>query len=106
MFFLKSSISIMRYDFISISCFSGVLGNPGLAVVGELGSKGAKWSWFIMVILFCLPFAIWLSLVLVRCSCYLSLELVPPVGLLACVSTPGGPALSWRKLCIEGPGTA
>jgi hypothetical protein len=34
--FLKSSITIMRYDFKSESCFSGVLGYPGLAMVGEL----------------------------------------------------------------------
>jgi hypothetical protein len=32
----------MSYDFNSTSCFSGVLGNPGLAVVGELGSDDAK----------------------------------------------------------------
>ena len=42
MSFLKSSIIIMRYDFKSESCFSGVLGYPGLAVVGELGSDDAK----------------------------------------------------------------
>lgn len=42
MSFLKSSINIMRSDFISTSCFSGVLGYPGLAVVGELGSDDAK----------------------------------------------------------------
>ena len=41
MSFLKSYISIMKYDFKSSSCFSGVLGYPGLAVVGELGSDGA-----------------------------------------------------------------
>jgi hypothetical protein len=42
MFFLKSSIIIMRCDFKSESCFSGVLGYPGLAVVEELGSDDAK----------------------------------------------------------------
>ena len=42
MSFLKSSIIIMRCDFKSESCFSGVLGYPGLAVVGELGSDDAK----------------------------------------------------------------
>jgi hypothetical protein len=36
MSFLKSSI-IMRSDFRSESCFSGVLGYPGLAMVGEIG---------------------------------------------------------------------
>jgi hypothetical protein len=40
--FLKSSISIMRCDFKTKTCFSGVLGYPGLAVVGELGSDDAK----------------------------------------------------------------
>jgi hypothetical protein len=35
--FLKSSISIMRYDFKSESSFSDMLGYPGLAVVGVLG---------------------------------------------------------------------
>ena len=38
MSFLKSSIIIMRCDFKSESCFSGMLGYPELAVVGELGS--------------------------------------------------------------------
>jgi hypothetical protein len=33
MSFLKSSISMMRYDFKSESCFSGELGYPGLAMV-------------------------------------------------------------------------
>jgi hypothetical protein len=42
MSFLKSSIIIMRSDFKSKSCFSGVLGNPGLDVVGKLVSDGAK----------------------------------------------------------------
>jgi hypothetical protein len=56
--FLKSSTSIMRYDFKSESCFSGVLGYPGLAVLGVLGSDYAKLSWLLLV-RFCLPFAIW-----------------------------------------------
>jgi hypothetical protein len=42
MSFLKSSSSIMRYEFKSESCFSGVLGYPGLTVVGVLGSDDAK----------------------------------------------------------------
>jgi hypothetical protein len=37
--FLKSYTSIMRYDFKSESCFSGVLGYPGLAVVGVRGGS-------------------------------------------------------------------
>jgi hypothetical protein len=52
----------MRYDFKSKSCFLGVLGYPGLAVVGVLGSDDAKWSWFLLVGLLGLPFAIWYSL--------------------------------------------
>ena len=40
--FLKSSIIIMRCVFKSETCFCGVLGYPGLAVVGELGSDDAK----------------------------------------------------------------
>jgi hypothetical protein len=43
MAFLKSSTSIMRH-FKSESCFSGVLGYPGLAVVGVMGSDDAEWS--------------------------------------------------------------
>ena len=42
MSFLKSSISIMRYDFKSESCFSGVLGYAVLDVVGVLVSVDAK----------------------------------------------------------------
>jgi hypothetical protein len=42
MFFLKSSIIIMRCDFKSDICFSGVMVYPGFAVVGELGSTDAK----------------------------------------------------------------
>ena len=42
MSFLKSSIIIMRFDFKSESCFSCVLGYPGLFVVGELVSDDAK----------------------------------------------------------------
>ena len=42
MAFLKSSTTIMRYDFKSMSCFSGVLGYLGLVVVDELGSDDAK----------------------------------------------------------------
>ena len=42
MSFLKSSIIIMKRDFKSESCFSDVLGYPGLAVVGELGTDDDK----------------------------------------------------------------
>ena len=49
MYFLKSSTSVMRYDFKSESCFSGVLGYPRLAVLGELGSDGAKQNLLVSV---------------------------------------------------------
>ena len=42
MSFLKSSTSIIRYDFKSESSFSSVLEYPSLAVVGVLGSDDAK----------------------------------------------------------------
>jgi hypothetical protein len=42
MSFLISSIIIMRSGFKYESCLSGVLGYPGLAMVGELGSDDAK----------------------------------------------------------------
>ena len=37
----------MRCDLKSRSCFSSVLGYPGLAVVEELGSDGTMWTWFV-----------------------------------------------------------
>jgi hypothetical protein len=64
MSFLKSSITLMRWDYQSESCFSGILWYLGLAVVGELGCVGAKWHWFLLTLLFCLPLVTWLSLVL------------------------------------------
>ena len=64
MSFLKSSISSMKCDFKTRSCFSGLLGYPGLAVVGELGSDGTMLPWFLLVVFLHLPFVIWLSLVL------------------------------------------
>jgi hypothetical protein len=42
MSFLKSSITIMRSDLRSESCFSGEMVYLGLAMVGELGSDDAK----------------------------------------------------------------
>jgi hypothetical protein len=42
MVFLKSFIIIITCDFKSESCFSGVMGYPGLALVGQLGSDDAK----------------------------------------------------------------
>jgi hypothetical protein len=58
MSFLMSSASIMRYDFKSESCFSGVLGYPGLTEVGKLGSDDGEWSWFLLVRFLHLPFVI------------------------------------------------
>jgi hypothetical protein len=55
----------MRYDFKSASYFLGVLGYPGLILVGVLGSDDAYFSWFLLVRFLCLPFAIWKSLVLI-----------------------------------------
>ena len=49
----------MRYDFKFESYFLGVLGCPGLTVVGVLGSGDAEWSWFLLVRLLLLPFTIW-----------------------------------------------
>ena len=49
----------MRYDFESESCFSGMLGYPGLAELGVLGSDDGKWFWFLLVRFLYLPFAIW-----------------------------------------------
>jgi hypothetical protein len=40
--FLKSSIIIMRRDFISESCFYSMMVYPGLIMVGQLGSDDAK----------------------------------------------------------------
>ena len=62
--FLKSSTTIMRYDFKSMSCFLGVLRFPGLAEVGILGSDDGYWSWFLLLRFLCLPFTIWKTLVL------------------------------------------
>jgi hypothetical protein len=41
-----------------------MLGNPELAVMGELGSNGAKWHWYLLLMFLSLPLAIWLSLLL------------------------------------------
>ena len=53
------STIFMSYAFKSGSSFSGVLGYPGLAEVGLLGSDDGEWCWFLLVRIFCLPFAIW-----------------------------------------------
>ena len=64
MSFLKSSISNMRCDFKSSSCFSDVMEYAGFAVVGELGSDGAMLPWLLLVMILHLPLAILLSQVL------------------------------------------
>lgn len=46
------------------SCCLDVLGYPWLAVVGELGSYGAKLHQHLLIMFLHLPFAIWLSLIL------------------------------------------
>jgi hypothetical protein len=48
----------MRYAFKSGSSFSGVLGYPGLAEVGVLGSDDGERSWFLFVRFLGLPFAV------------------------------------------------
>jgi len=76
-----------------------VLGYPGLAVVEELSSDDAKNPWFLLVRFLCLPFSIWLCLVLVGLAVSgwsLSLLWVcKPVSSLL------GDQLSWKNLCSE-----
>jgi hypothetical protein len=73
--------------------FLGVLGCPGLAEVGVLGSDDGEWSWFLLVRFLYLPFR---HLVNSGVSCYSCfwLELVPLVILLFSTSRPGRLALS------------
>ena len=58
LFFLSISIIVLRYDFRSVSPFSGVFGILLLAVMGELGTGVARFSWFPCVLSFpfLLPF--------------------------------------------------
>lgn len=63
-FSLKTSIFFMRWDLRSQFCFPVVLGYPGFAVAGELGSDGAILHWLLLLIFLHLPFVIWLFLVL------------------------------------------
>ena len=75
----------MRWDCKSVSCFSGVLGDARLTVVGDLGSDGAKVYWCLLLIILCLPLAIWLSLVLTDLDASVcSLPLLS----LACIKSP------------------
>ena len=57
--FLKACIIFMRWDFRSTSCFSGVVGYPGLAVVEELGSDGATIHLLLLLMILSVPLAIW-----------------------------------------------
>jgi hypothetical protein len=41
----------MRWGLRSYSSSSGILGNPGLAVVGELDSDGAMLHWLLLIVL-------------------------------------------------------
>jgi hypothetical protein len=60
----------------------GVLGYPGLTVVGILGSHAAEWSWFLLVsFLFAFSHQ---EISGIRYSSWLWLELVPHVILWAC----------------------
>ena len=53
----------------------------GLAVVGELGSDDAHVFWLLLLMVLCLPFALWISLVFVDLGdCMESASFVP--GLL------------------------
>jgi hypothetical protein len=82
----------MRYDFKSESCFLGVLGYLGLPVVGVLGSDDAEWFWcYSKILMFAFHHLVISG---VRFYSYLWLELVPPLILLASLSTPGSPTLS------------
>jgi hypothetical protein len=61
---LRFSIIFVRWDFRSESYFSGMLGYPGFAVVGKLGSESANWPWTVLCMFLSLPLTIWLSLFL------------------------------------------
>jgi hypothetical protein len=87
-----SSIIIIRYAFTSESSFLGVLGCPGLAEAGVLGSDDDECSWFFCKILM----SAFHHLVNSGVSCYscLWLELVPVMIMLFSTSRLGGLALS------------
>ena len=52
---LKVLHHLMRSDFRSISCFSGVMVYPGLAMVGKFVSDEAKSPWFLLLLFLHLP---------------------------------------------------
>jgi hypothetical protein len=41
----------------NLACFAGWFGYAQLAVVGELGSGGFKWCWFLLLMFFHLTLA-------------------------------------------------
>jgi hypothetical protein len=94
MHFLKSLSSIIWYDFKLKSNFSSVL---VLSSFHCGGSTEFWWCWvFLVSVSKILKFAFHHMVISgARCSSFLWLELVPPVILLASVSTPGRPTLSW-----------
>ena len=63
--FLKLAITIVRCDFKSSSCLSGVLGYLELAELGKLDIDVAKQPCFLVLRFLCLSLTIWLSLLLV-----------------------------------------
>ena len=103
MSYLKFSIIIMRCDFTSESCFSGMLKYPGLIVVGELGSDDAKKPWFLLL-MFC-SYVCHLITSGVVCSCCFT---VACPFWERCVGAPVRPALSGRNfgMRIYGPGSS
>ena len=48
-FFLKASINIMEWNFMSVYCLSPMLGYLRLAVVGELGFIVSKLHWLLLL---------------------------------------------------------
>jgi hypothetical protein len=91
MSFLKST-SIMRYDFKSASCFSGVLG-VSKTHCGRI--TGLWWCQVVLISVSKILTFVFCHLVIsgVRCSSSLWLKFVPPVILLASVWNPGIPTL-------------
>ena len=65
-------------------------------MVGELDSDDVKWLWFLLLTLLCLPFIIWLSLLLAGLD-------ISDFGLsilLACVSVLLGDQFSPGGICV------
>jgi hypothetical protein len=55
MFFVKFSITFIRWEFRFDSCFTGVLGYPGLDAVGDLVSGLAVSHWSLFLLSACYP---------------------------------------------------